>query len=48
MHFTDGSSGVVDLAERVVGRGVLRPLEDRSFFFKLPSTRGDPGCATAP
>jgi hypothetical protein len=33
LTFSDGAHGVVDLAQRVVGRGgVFRPLENSEFF----------------
>ena len=33
LGFTDGASGVVDLRERIIGRGgVFRALEDPEFF----------------
>jgi len=42
--FRDGARGVVDLRDRIVGRGgVLAPLQDPGFFAQV---RVDPGVGT--
>ena len=44
LSFTDGTTGELDLKERVVGRGgVFQPLEDVSFFRQV---RVDPEAGT--
>jgi hypothetical protein len=36
LTFSDGVRGVVDLANRIIGRGgVFQPLEDRQFFHQF-------------
>jgi hypothetical protein len=39
LRFSDGSGGIVDLAELVTFKGVFRPLKDPKYFHRLQVDR---------